>query len=368
MKSNQSALSLNLCNISGIPVRVHVSFFLLLAWVAFEEFQAHGQPIQEVLFVIAVFACVLLHELGHALVARRFQIQTRDIVLYPFGGVAALMGEAKPFAELLIALAGPAVNVLIAFVLSFFIDLSSSDALLRDPGVLSRIFIANVVLVVFNMIPALPMDGGRVLRATLALLKVRNATLISARLSQALSILMGLFALYTGNPILVIIAVVVFMNAVQEHVHDRARSVATGFTVQNVMMDAAHLVTFTHGQTISEALSIGIKSLQPYFPVLLGDSILGIVSRETLVEAATSEEEGYVSALMEREFQTIPAEESLENLLIQFELQGDIPLVVVRDGKFAGLLTRDKMLEFLIVHGLRRERDRLSQAPSESEF
>ncbi len=255
MKSNRSALSLNLCNISGIPVRVHLSFFLLLAWVAFEESQAHGRPLQEVVFVLAVFACVLLHELGHALVAQQFRIQTRDIVLYPFGGIAALMGEAKPFAELLIALAGPLVNVLIALVLAFFIDFSSAETLLSNPSALTRIFIANVVLVIFNMIPALPMDGGRVLRSTLALLKVPRATLISTRISQILSVLMGLFAIYTGNPILVIIAVVVFTNAVQEHVQHRARAVAQGFVVRDVMTDAAQLVIFQHGQTVNDALS-----------------------------------------------------------------------------------------------------------------
>lgn len=349
-------------------MRVHVSFFLLLAWVAYDEFQAHGRPVQEVAFVLAVFACVLLHELGHALVAQKFRIQTRDIVLYPFGGIAALMGEAKPLPELLIALAGPLVNVGIAIAVSFFIDFSSPEALLENPGVLTRIFIANVVLVIFNMIPALPMDGGRVFRSTLALLKVRRATLISTRLSQVLSVLMGLFAIYTGNPILVIIAVVVFTNAVQEHVHHRARTVAHGFTVQNVMTDAAQLVTFHHGQTISEALAVGIKSLQPHFPVMLGDSILGIVSREALVDAVTNEDENYVSGLMDRNVQKISAEESLENLVSLFELQGDTPLMVVRGDKFVGMLTKDKMLEFLVVHGLRLERNRINEESSEPEL
>jgi Zn-dependent protease/predicted transcriptional regulator len=347
---------------------VHISFFLLLAWVAMEEVQARGRPLLEVLFVVAVFACVLLHELGHALVAKRFQIQTRDIVLYPFGGIASLMGEAKPFAELLIALAGPLVNVVIAFLLSFFIQFTSAQTLLENPGILERVFIANIVLVVFNMIPALPMDGGRVFRAGLALLKVRQATLIAARVSQALSILMGLFALYSGNIILGIIAVLVFMNAVQEHVHDRARTIAVGFTVKDVMIDASHLIVFSHGMTISEALVAGLKSLQPYFPVMLGTAILGIVSRDDLVDAATAEEENYIASLMDRDVASISPEQGLGDLLTHFEMQAEGPLLVIENDKLVGLLTKDKLLEFLVVHGLRQERDRLLNESSDTSY
>ncbi len=315
--------------------------------------------------MISIFTCVLLHELGHALMAKRFKIGTRDIVLYPFGGIAALMGQARPFPELLIAIAGPLVNVIIASVLALFLDFSSVDTLLQDPPVLARIFIANVFLVVFNMIPAFPMDGGRVLRALLQLLKVPHATAISTRLSQALSILMGLFALYVGNPILLIVAVVVFTNAVQEHAHERAQSIAQGFQVKDVMIDAGHLITFQHGMTITEALNLGLKTLQPYFPVVLGHSILGIVSRSDLVDAATMDEESYVSGLMNREVVTVSLLEPLSRLLDIFEVLGSGALLVMDNDRLAGMITRDKLMEFLIVHGLRRERDRLAQQDSD---
>lgn len=366
MKSKESALSLNLCNISGIPIRIHVSFFLLLAWIAFDEFQTNGRPLEEVLFVLAVFACVLLHELGHALVAKRFQIQTRDIVLYPFGGIAALMGEARPLAELLIAIAGPLVNVFIAAGLAFFLDFSSPETFLDSPSVAARIFVANVVLVLFNMIPALPMDGGRVLRASLALMKVRRATLIASRLSQVLSVLMGLFALYTGNVILVIISMVVFTNALQERVHARARTVAEGFTVSDVMTDLQQLVTFTHGATISESLRLALKSLQQFFPVMLGRQVLGVVSRDDLMEAATSEDENYVSSIMDRRVPSIACDEPLAELVARFEMEGDVPLIALRGDEFVGMLTKDKLMEFLLVHGLRQERERIAEsAPPE---
>lgn len=367
MTSKDSTLSLNLCNISGIPIRIHLSFFLLLGWVAFEEFQRSGQPIQEVLFIVAIFACVLLHELGHALMAKRYNIKTRDIVLYPFGGIAALMGQAKPFPELLIAVAGPLVNVVIAAALYFILDFSTVEEMLVNPGILTRIFIANVFLVVFNMIPAFPMDGGRILRATLQLLKIPHATKISSRLSQILSILMGLAALYSGNILLLIIAVVVFMNAVQEHAHDRAQVLAEGFSVRNVMIDAEHLIVFHHGMTISQALAEGIKSHQPYFPVLLGSSVLGIVNRSDLIDAATMDEESYVSGLMDRELAVIGPHEPLPKLLELFETRGGNAVIIMEGDRFAGMVTKEKLLEFLLVNGLRRERERLGHEQSEFE-
>lgn len=207
--------SIKICQIKGIPVAVHASFFLLLIWVAFEEIRAGNAPLSEVVFVLALFACVVFHELGHALVARRFGIRTRDIVLYPFGGVASVLSEAAPGPEIFIAAAGPAASLLLA---ALFYPLSnfSDSALITPAAFTTRLFIANLVLAIFNLLPAFPMDGGRILRAVLGLVGFKRATELAAGISQVLTLLLAGFALYIGNEILILVALFVFLNAFQE--------------------------------------------------------------------------------------------------------------------------------------------------------
>src|SRR5262249_38130187 len=169
--------SIKLFNVGGTAVRIHLTFFLLLAWIAAIHWSRGGAPeaVDGVLFIIALFACVVLHEFGHIVAARRYGIRTPDVTLLPIGGVASLerMPE-KPSQEIVVALAGPAVNLVIALVLMFVLgaqfDLSQMAQLEQaQTSLLGRIAAANVVLFVFNLIPAFPMDGGRVLRALLAI-------------------------------------------------------------------------------------------------------------------------------------------------------------------------------------------------------
>jgi len=216
--------SFHLGRLSGIPVRVHYTFLLLLLWVVFRAFGAGASiagALLDTVFVIAVFGSVVLHELGHALAARSFGVRTRKITLLPFGGVADL--EQMPRSsrqELWIALAGPAVNLAIAaalYVIAVALGgLSAGGAWLAGLSFLASLMWANVGLAVFNMIPAFPMDGGRVFRALLAKrLGHIRATTAAANVGRAFAIAFGIIGLYT-SPVLVLVAVFLWIVAGRE--------------------------------------------------------------------------------------------------------------------------------------------------------
>jgi len=223
--------SLKVASVAGIEVRIHLTFLLFLAWIWFSYYQVAGLPgaVQGVLFILSLFACVLLHECGHAFAARAFGIATPDITLLPIGGVARLTRlPDKPWQELVVAIAGPLVNVVIAAALIFVVHSSAELEQLQyleSPRVelLSKLASVNVMLVLFNLIPAFPMDGGRILRALLAMaLPYTQATQIAARIGQGLAIVFGIFGLF-GNPLLIFIAFFIFAGAQQEAAIVRAK-------------------------------------------------------------------------------------------------------------------------------------------------
>ena len=202
--------SLTIGRFGATTVRVHLTFFLLLAWIGVSAWEKGGLPAarDSVLFIALIFTCVVLHEFGHIIMARRFGIETPDVILLPIGGVARMPRmPQKPAQELAVAIAGPMVNVAIAFLLFLVLGTIQPDDLTRieDPRVsfLARLAAANVFLVIFNMIPAFPMDGGRVLHAVLAMkLGGARATQIAAAIGQALAFALGFLGLF-GNPLLI---------------------------------------------------------------------------------------------------------------------------------------------------------------------
>ena len=200
----------------GIDAYVHASFLLLVAWAAWAAYQGAGTGLAALLgvvFLVGVFGSVLLHEFGHALTARRFGISTRRIVLWPMGGVAQLEGDPRtPRQELLIALAGPAVN----FVIAAGLFMASSLFGLAEYGLVQSLIFANVTLGVFNLLPAFPMDGGRVLRAALATrIGGRRATEIAVKIGKGAAVLFGIAGLF-GNPMLLLVAAFVWFAASAE--------------------------------------------------------------------------------------------------------------------------------------------------------
>jgi Zn-dependent protease len=222
--------SLKIASVFGIELRINVTFLFLLGffWLRFYQVGGFSGALQGVLYILILFACVTLHEFGHAFAARAFDIKTRDITLYAIGGVARLDRiPDKPWQELIVAIAGPLVNVVIAVALFFVTHVSAGfqqDDLLEDPRIalLDKVAWANVFLILFNLIPAFPMDGGRVLRALLAMVTpYARATQIAAWIGQGLAVLFAIFG-FIYNPILVFIAVSIFIGAQQEVAMARA--------------------------------------------------------------------------------------------------------------------------------------------------
>ena len=231
--------------IAGIDVYVHPTFLLLLAWVAWSYYSEHGdvgEAVYGVTFIIALFGIVVLHELGHALTARHYGIRTRDITLLPIGGVARLERIPEvPSQELAVAVAGPAVNVVLACVIYAGLWMAGglgtpNDALKGGGGFWQQLFWVNVSLVVFNMVPAFPMDGGRVFRALLAMrLDYVQATQIAAGLGQAIAIVFGLLGLQY-NPFLIFIALFVWLAGNQEAGLVQIRSALGNIPVMRAMV------------------------------------------------------------------------------------------------------------------------------------
>ncbi len=367
MAARSSVWCMNLVKVKSIPIRIHFTFFIFLLWIALEEVRIEGQPVYEVLFVLTIFLCVLLHELGHAITAQQFRIKTRDITLYPFGGIASLMGEAKPLGELLIALAGPMVNVLIAVLLWSFTSLPLRQEI-NPTTFIDHVFIANVVLVLFNSIPAFPMDGGRVLRASLMLLNVKHATAIATRISQVLSILLGIFALYHGNFVLIFIAALVFSNAVQEHMNSKTKELVAGKTASDVMIPLTNLEILPHATTISQALQVVLRSLQPVFPIMHDTELKGIVSKDAIIEAAAVyNEQNYISSIMAREVTAIAPDTELSEVIDKLRPAPE-PILVMDQGKFLGIILKDKLIESLLVYSAEKQSKNEQNNPDDMEI
>ena len=248
-----------------------------------------------VLFVFAVFGCVVLHELGHALMARRFGIGTRDITLLPIGGLARLhrMPE-RPIQELAVALAGPAVNVVIAaFLFGVLILGGAAEGIfalsLAGASVLVNLMWANVILVLFNMLPAFPMDGGRVLRALLAMrFSYRRATELAAGLGQILAVCLGVLGMLTpGMAMLVVLAVFVFMAARAELA--MVRMGRTGRPTASAPTSPLHGPHYLPAEArIEDAAKIVLFTPQYDFPVVYRDRMVGLLSRSELLRALSA--------------------------------------------------------------------------------
>lgn len=221
--------SYRIARIAGIDVRIHLSFVLLPVIFGFIGWRDGGPAAagESVLFILLLFVCVVLHEFGHALTGRHFGIRTPDITLLPIGGVAHMERiPEKPSQELAVALAGPAVNVLIAALLAAILA-ATGGIFIVTPDVwrtlLQNLMTINLALIVFNLIPAFPMDGGRVLRAVLGFaLPFTTSSRIAARTGQVIALLFAVAGVM-WNPMLLLIAVFVFNGARQEIEYIRQR-------------------------------------------------------------------------------------------------------------------------------------------------
>ena len=342
---------------AGIGVYIHATFLLLIGWVVLSYWlrgRSLADTAQGVLFMLALFACVLLHEFGHALTAKRYGIRTRDITLLPIGGVARLERMPDdPRQELWVALAGPAVNVVIAAALFGWLAATGtleplSRLAVTEGSFVERLLVVNVFLVLFNMLPAFPMDGGRVVRALLATrMEYTKATHIAALLGQGMAYLFGFIGLFT-NPFLLFIAFFVWIGAAQEASMTQMKSALAGIPVSRAML--TDFQTLLPGDPLSVAVEKILAGFQHDFPVIEGNEVVGVLTRENLMRTlAERGPETPVGAVMQREIQSADAGEMLETAFQRLQGCECRALPVYRLGRLAGLLTADNVGEFLMI-------------------
>lgn len=351
-----SAWALRIGTALGIPIRLHFTFLLILVWFGFRALQQGETFLSGIGFILLLFGCVLLHELGHAAMARVYGVKTREIVLYPIGGVARLESMPSGKAELLIALAGPAVNLVLAgmlFGVMVFLQVgmpSSAEELLSGRSVLVELLILNLVLCFFNLVPAFPMDGGRVLRATLTLfMPEEKATGIAALVGQGFAILFGAVGLFTGNFMLIFIALFVFLGAGQEAAFHRSRAAVAGLTARAAMVTRFEVLA--PQDSLGRAAELLLASHQHDFPVVdAWGRVAGILSRAGLLEAlARAGREGAVLDVMEREVVSVPADLPLEEVLKLLQSRPGGPILVFDDGRLLGMVTLENLTELIEV-------------------
>jgi Zn-dependent protease len=391
--------SFRLLRVAGIEVRVHFTFFLILLLAAVQFGAPHGAPGAAfgVLLMLLLFACVTLHELGHALVARRFGIGVKQIVLLPIGGVALFdRNPEKPLHELLIAAAGPLVNVVIALGLAVVLFgtafggklhpldtrgqvVTEESAAVAPAGapqppaapaagstrvpapstgtLLLWLLQANVGLVLFNLIPAFPMDGGRMFRALLAcFVPHARATRIAAGLGQILAVGLAVIGVVNGQFVLALVAAFIFFGAGAEVGQSRAGAILRTLRVGDAYNK--HALTLSPSDTVAQVVDYVLTSYQPDFAVVHGGRLLGVVTRDDLLRTlATELEDVYVAGIMAREVVRVPPDVSLDEVQRVLAEAGARVAAVFAGEEYLGLVSRDDIAEALLVAAYLRQRD-----------
>tara|TARA_R110002050_G_scaffold125855_1_gene246164 strand:- start:3370 stop:4464 length:1095 start_codon:yes stop_codon:yes gene_type:complete len=350
--------SLNMGQVAGIKVFIHWTFFILIGWIFLMHFKmGHGvrEGLSGMIFILALFGCVVLHEFGHSLTARRFGIPTKDITIYPIGGIASLESmPAKPSRELQVALAGPAVNIVIAAVLWAYLKSSGQtfdframqDIELTGASFVPNLMYANLVLAAFNLIPAFPMDGGRVLRSLLAMkLEPVIATSIAAKTGQFLAIVFVFFGFFF-NFWMVFIGLFIFLGAGAESKAEEIKKALESISVTNIMKSNYGILN--PDMTLHMAARHFLNSKEKSFLVMKNDKVLGILSyKDIVVGLRKGKGDQEIEAFMQKDFQWLKKEEYLSDKFFLM-LQGRQALFPVRDnGKLVGIVNSDEIHKWI---------------------
>jgi Zn-dependent protease/CBS domain-containing protein len=353
--------------IAGIKLFMHWTFIILIGWIFLAYFRIAYSMLDAlvgVVFIIAIFGCVILHELGHALTARRFNIGTKMITILPIGGVASIekMPE-KPRQELWVAIMGPVVNVVIASLLYLIlfatdgipsvqelIDLQENQSSLAVDGYfLFNLMVVNLALVAFNLIPAFPMDGGRVLRALLSYRMDRTkATNVAARIGQFLAIIFVFAGFYT-NFWLVFIGVFIFLGAGGEANYETTKSLLSDYSVKDVVMTQYTLLS--PNDTLNQAAKVLLDGQEKEFLVSNGESVQGILTRSNIIKGLSElGKEAPVSRVMRKDFIALQPEMKLQEVY-QKMLTNDCSVGPVYQGsRLIGVLDRENINELLLIN------------------
>jgi Zn-dependent protease/CBS domain-containing protein len=346
--------SLQIARIAGIPIRLHWSFVLTLAIFSFRP---ESSVLESAVYVCLLFGCILLHELGHSLMARQFGISTTSIVLMFVGGVAILRGKTKPMQELWIALAGPFVSLLISIGLLIYMQVSPTEydlffeksrGSIRWDNMLVYLFWGNLLLFLFNLIPAFPLDGGRALRAILSMATDEKiGTRISVGVGQVLAVVLFLVGAATQEYTLMFVAFLVFLGASSELNRVVSRSALDGRLAREAMMTS--LFTMRTGDTLSTARNLLFQSSQTEFPVYAGSEVVGMLGQREITAAIKANgQERYVSEFMRPVVRAVSAIAPL-NDCAELLANDPTPLIVLEDGALIGVIDRPALDKFITL-------------------
>jgi len=359
--------SLSLGRIAGVRLRLHWTFLILVLWIFIAYYRVSynlGDATTGVLFILAIFGCVILHELGHALMAGRFGVVTRDILLLPIGGVASMDNiPEKPGQELLIALAGPAVNLVISIVLFTYLKLSGQmpsleglfglglgiDLTSAGNQFLFNVMFANIILAVFNLVPAFPMDGGRVLRAALAFsMSHVRATTIAARMGQVLAVVFVFLGFY-GNFMLVFIGLFIFLGAAAEDSQEKSKHFLAGYGVKDALMKKFTMLA--PNDTLGIAVKALLNSQETEFLVGEGNNVVGVLTRNALIKALSeSGNEAKVSAAMEKGYVRLNADQKIHDAQNKLLASGLALAPVFEKNQLLGVVDLTNVSELMLVN------------------
>ena len=349
--------SFGLGRLFGIPIRLHLTFLLLLAWLIWRAGTQGAAGFAGLVWVLLLFSFVVLHELGHALMARACDVKTHEIVLLPIGGLARLERIPSGMAELVIALAGPAVNLGLGlvFMITGVLTLDEPVALGVEGGFAPGTFVwflafTNFALMAFNLLPAFPMDGGRVLRAALTLvMPLDGATRWAARVGQVVAVLFVLFGFSSGNPVLVLIGVMVFIGAANESLFQTSRSRVTGRLAAEAMV--TRFEALAPQDPLGKVADLVVRTEQTVFPVLdAWGRLSGVLTRAELFRGLEQGgKEGAVLEVMERDVPRAQLETPLEKVLEQLQNPSRLPVFVMDDERLAGIITSENLGEMMEI-------------------
>ncbi len=347
----------------GVPVRLHFTLVLLLIFVLFVGIGERQSPLMNLTDVAAVVCSLFLHELGHGFVCRRRGIKILEKVIFPIGGLSKLDRQPEPREEFWMSAAGPALNLAVGGALIAFLASHNALVPLSSLGqvnlfsVMQRVGVLNLLLGAVNLLPAFPMDGGRILRSLIALRRPHHqATRIAAATGQWLAIALGLYGMLSTNFLLIFVAFFVYLGAAQESAAATGRFLTQGVPVRAAMV--TDFRTLSHGDSIRDAARLLLDTAQQDFPVLHAGRVVGLLSRTALLRALASEgPDAYVASAMDREFVRLSPEEDLSRLLPAALRAGSCALVMEGD-ELLGLLTAENLSEFVLLRRFGMEPER----------
>jgi Zn-dependent protease/CBS domain-containing protein len=347
----------------GVPVRFHFTLLLLLVFVLFVGIGEDQPPLMNLADAGAMLVSLLLHELGHGLVCRWRRIRVAENVVFPIGGVARLERPAEPREELWMSVAGPAASLLAAGALIGWLTYWNalgpvpSSAGPTPVALLQRLAVMNLLLGGVNLLPAFPMDGGRILRSLVALRRpYHEATRIAAATGQWLAIALGLYGMLSTHFLLLFMALFVYLGAVQESAAATGLHLTKGVPVRSAMV--TDFRTLSHGDTIRDAANLLLATTQQDFPVLHAGRVVGLLTRVALLKALAAQgPDAYVASAMDRDFLRLVPGEDLSRLLPGALRSGACALVMDGD-ELLGLLTAENLTEFVLLRKFGMEPDR----------